>query len=176
MAVELVYETHSTTVDNEQGIATGWNGGVLSDRGRKQARELGERRRDVAVVYSSDLARAVETSEIAFGSVDVPVLLDPRLRECDYGALNGGPAAEVGRRVLQHLDDPFPGGESYRQVVARTRSFLADVAARHACDRVLVIAHSANRWAIQHLVDSVPLEQLVAAPFAWQEGCTFRID
>ena len=33
--VELVYETHSTTLDNEQGRATGWLPGVLSAAGRE---------------------------------------------------------------------------------------------------------------------------------------------
>ena len=30
MSVELVFETHSLTTDNERGVASGWNGGVLS--------------------------------------------------------------------------------------------------------------------------------------------------
>ena len=46
MAIELVYETHSTTVDNEAGIATGWREGRLSEAGRAQATALGERRHD----------------------------------------------------------------------------------------------------------------------------------
>ncbi|WP_206184869.1 hypothetical protein [Thermoactinospora rubra] len=41
----LIYETHSITVDNERGIATGWLPGELSPRGRELAGELGERRR-----------------------------------------------------------------------------------------------------------------------------------
>jgi broad specificity phosphatase PhoE len=175
-AVELVYETHSLTLDNEAGIATGWLDGELSARGREQARALGERRRDVDVVYASDLGRAVETAEIAFGGTGIPVHLDSRLRECDYGELNGGPGDEVGRRRLQHLEDPFPGGESYRQVVERTRAFLADVAARHDGDRVLVIAHSANRWAIDHLLDGRHLEQLLTEPFEWREGWRYTLE
>ncbi len=58
MAVEVVYETHSTSVDNERGIATGWLDGELSEWGREQASELGRRRRDdgIATVYASDPA------------------------------------------------------------------------------------------------------------------------
>ncbi len=41
MGVQLVYETHSTSVDNEVGRATGWLGGALSHAGREQARRLG---------------------------------------------------------------------------------------------------------------------------------------
>ena len=44
MAIELVFETHSTTVDNEEGRATGWLPGQLSARGRTQAQQLGRRR------------------------------------------------------------------------------------------------------------------------------------
>ena len=41
MAIELVYETHSTTIDTETGIATGWLEGRLSEAGRAQAKALG---------------------------------------------------------------------------------------------------------------------------------------
>ena len=119
MAVELVYETHSTSVDNERGTATGWLDGELSARGREQAAELGRRRRDdrVSMVYVSDLGRAVETAEIAFAGTDIPVRQDPRLRECDYGELNGAPVGEVAAVRRLHVEEAFPGGESYRQVL-----------------------------------------------------------
>jgi broad specificity phosphatase PhoE len=172
VAVELVYETHSTSVDNERGIATGWHDGELSETGRRQARELGERRRDdgIAAVYASDLGRAVETAEIAFGGSGIPVLLDPRLRECDYGELNGAPVEQVAVERRRRVDEPFPGGESYRQVVERTRSLLEAIAEAHDGERVLLIGHSANRWALQHLLEGAALEELVDAPFDWKPG------
>ena len=101
MAVELVYETHSTSVDNENGIATGWLDGRLSELGRRQAEELGARRRDVAAVYASDLGRAVETAAIAFRGAGIPVHHDARLRECDYGELNGATRGRGHRRAAR---------------------------------------------------------------------------
>jgi broad specificity phosphatase PhoE len=175
--LELVYETHSVTTDNEAEIATGWLPGRLSERGREQARLLGERRRDdgLAAVFASDLRRAVETVELAFGNSDVPLFLDWRLRECNYGELNGDAAERVAADRGQHVDVPYPGGESYRQVVERTASFLTDL--RRAWDgrRVCVVAHSANRWALEHLLHGTPLEELVDAPFAWREGWEYRV-
>jgi broad specificity phosphatase PhoE len=170
--VELVYETHSTTTDNERGIATGWLDGELSARGRTQARQLGERCRHdgIAAIYSSDLGRAVETARIAFRGSGIPLELDPRLRECDYGELNGMPVELVAAERSARVDEPYPGGESYRQVVERMRSFLEDLIAAHNADRVLAIAHSANRWALDHLLGARPLEELVAETFHWQEG------
>jgi broad specificity phosphatase PhoE len=171
--LELIFETHSTTTDNERGLATGWLPGELSESGRKQAVLLGERRQDVDAVFSSDLGRALETVAIAFFGADVPVFHDWRLRECDYGALNGAPVGEL--EVEKHIEVPYPGGESYRDVVARVSSFLADVRARWDGKRVLVVSHAAPRWALQHLLDGVPLEELVGAPFEWQPGWMFAV-
>ena len=81
MTRTLTFETHSWSEDNDHGIATGWLPGRLSDRGRALASELGERRRDVSVVFVSDLARAVETAEVAFRGAGIRVLADWRLRE-----------------------------------------------------------------------------------------------
>jgi broad specificity phosphatase PhoE len=178
MALELVYETHSTTLDNERGLATGWLPGELSEAGREQARAVGRRRRNdgIAAVYASDLRRAVETAEIAFSGSGIPVHHDDRLRECDYGELNGAPVEQLALVRRRHVDLPFPGGESYRQVVERTRAFLNDVAARHDGERIVVIAHSANRWALDHLVNGALLAELVDAPFAWQEGWLYVVN
>ncbi|MEU7890141.1 histidine phosphatase family protein [Microbispora bryophytorum] len=119
MAVEIVYETHSLTEDNEKGIATGWLPGRLSDQGRRFAVELGARRRDtdLAAVFVSDLHRAVETAQIAFAETTIPIRQDPRLRECNYGELNGCPVTVLAAQRARHIDDPFPGGQSYRQVI-----------------------------------------------------------
>ncbi|MDQ3875622.1 MAG: histidine phosphatase family protein [Actinomycetota bacterium] len=176
MAVQLVYETHSISVDNERGIATGWLPGELSERGRLLARGLGERRRDdgVACVFTSDLRRAVETAEIAFEGSGVEIRQDARLRECNYGELNGAPVAELHPR-RRFVDEPYPGGESYRECVEKMGSFLGDVVLEFDGHRVLVIAHSAQRWALSHLLEGVPLEDLVDAPFEWRKGWEYVV-
>jgi broad specificity phosphatase PhoE len=170
--VEIVYETHSISVDNEQGVATGWLDGELSVRGRKLARELGKRRASdgIVAVYSSDLRRAVETAELALGGSAIPIRLDWRLRECDYGELNGAPLSRFEGEPPRRIDVPYPGGESYRDVVARVRAFLEELPAEVDGSRILVIGHAATRWSLQHLLEGTPLEDVVGAPFRWQPG------
>jgi 2,3-bisphosphoglycerate-dependent phosphoglycerate mutase len=171
-ATAIVFETHATTVVNEEGRATGWLPGKLSARGREEALELGRRRTGdgIAAVFCSDLARAAETAAVAFGTSAIPVLHDWRLRECDYGQHNGMPAGEMHARRREHLDVPYPGGESWRQAVARAGRFLADPPLRWDGQRILVIGHIATRWALDHFINGIPLENLVAEEFAWQEG------
>jgi 2,3-bisphosphoglycerate-dependent phosphoglycerate mutase len=177
VAVEVVFETHSTTVDNEQGRATGWLGGELSAEGRAQARRLGQRRGDdgITAVFASDLARAVETATIAFGQSSVPVLYDWRLRECDYGRRNGMPVAELHAARHGHLDRPYPGGESWRQAITRVGRFVTDLPLRWGGQRVLLIGHTATRWGLDHHLGGVPVEELIGQDFAWQEGWEYRI-
>jgi broad specificity phosphatase PhoE len=176
MAVQLVYETHSITVDNERGIATGWLEGELSAEGRRLARALGERRCNdgLACVFTSDLRRAVETAAIAFERCELEIRQDARLRECNYGELNGRPVSEIEPR-RRFVDEPYPAGESWRDSAERMRSFLDDVADEFDDRRVLVIAHSAQRWALRHLLEEVPLEELIDSPFEWQEGWEYLL-
>ncbi len=178
MALQLVYETHAITTDNEAGIATGWLPGELSARGRETAAELGARRRHdgLAAVYVSDLARAVETARIAFDGSDIPVVIDRRLRECNYGRLNGMPRARLDAERPRHIDVPWPDGESYRDVVERTRELLGDLIARHDGGRVLLVAHSANRLALDHLLLGRDVRALVTEPFEWRPGWEYLLE
>jgi broad specificity phosphatase PhoE len=42
-------------------------------------------------------------------------------------------------------------------------------------ERVLLIGHVATRWALDHRVNGVPLEELAAAQFDWQEGWEYEL-
>jgi len=90
MAVKIIYFVHGTTKDNENNISTGQNQGELSLLGIKQSKELSKQIKDkkFSVVFCSDLKRAKQSAEISFKG-KYPIIIDKRLRECDYGKLNG---------------------------------------------------------------------------------------
>jgi 2,3-bisphosphoglycerate-dependent phosphoglycerate mutase len=172
----VLFETHSWSEDNEAGVATGWLPGTLSVRGLEAARALGERHRSLPpdVVYTSDLHRAVQTAELAFGGHGPPIVKDHRLRECDYGRLNGSPVHVVHGDRSQYLASPYPQGESWQMAVDRVAGFIEEL--RHtSASRVVVIGHVATRWAFQHAVDGVPLESLLDEEFDWQPGWEYDL-
>lgn len=80
------------------------------------------------------------------------------------------PRAELDALRRAKLDEPWPGGESWRQAVARVTGFLEELPRAYDGERVLVIGHVATRWALDHAARGVPLETLVAEEFAWREG------
>jgi broad specificity phosphatase PhoE len=173
----LIFETHATTVDNEAGLASGWFDVALSTAGEQQARMLGDRRRDdhLAVVFCSDLTRSLRTAEVAFGDRSLQIARDARLRECDYGDLTRRPTSEIEQQRLRHLVEPFPNGESYQQVVERVSGWLRELMPQFDACTVLIIGHRATFYALEHLINGVPLREAVTSPWAWQPGWTYHL-
>ena len=178
-AIEIVFETHSTTTDNERWVASGWLDGQLSPLGRRQAKELGERRaerRGIVAVFCSDLGRAVETAQIAFGGRGLPIFHDWRLRECNYGMLNG-----TRRRAARGRADearPRPVLRAARATPRSSRACGASsrISRRGIADkRIVVIGHSATKWALDHLLEGTPLDELVEGSFRWQPGWLYTL-
>ena len=83
--------------------------------------------------------------------------------------------AQLAASRVRHIDAPYPEGQSYRDVVAATRVFLRDLAAAYGGRTVVVIAHSANKWALDHLLHGILLADLVDAPFGWHEGWHYTV-
>jgi len=84
------------------------------------------------------------------------------------------PVSELHAGRIEHLDQLYPGGESWRQAVDRVGRFLVDLPLRWSGCRLLVIGHVATRWGLEHFIDGVPLENLVREEFAWQAGWEYR--
>jgi 2,3-bisphosphoglycerate-dependent phosphoglycerate mutase len=66
------------------------------------------------------------------------------------------------------VDEPWPSGESYRDVARRVRSFLTDLSTLDG--PILLIGHSATRMALDHLLTGRPLTAAVATPLDWHPG------
>lgn len=120
----------------------------LDDRGRAQARaaRAALQGRPLSAVLCSPLRRARETAALAVPGV--PVHLDDRLRELDFGALTGLTWAEVEARhpdaaaqwVARGWPMP-PGGEDPRALWRRAAAAALDLHASQAGGDVLVVCH-----------------------------------
>lgn len=175
--VTIIFEAHGTTLDNEQKLASGHYDVELSKLGEAQAKELGGRYKEaeLAAVFCSDMQRAYRTAEIAFNGRKMYILKDARLRECDYGDETRRPESEVKPQKPNHITEPFPGGESYEQCVARMKDFLDHVKKNYEGKTILVIGHRGTQYGLDHLVNGEDLRSAITKPWQWQPGWRYEL-
>ncbi|HEX9153299.1 MAG TPA: histidine phosphatase family protein [Candidatus Saccharimonadales bacterium] len=176
--VTITYFVHGTTTDNEQGIATGWLPGELSQKGVEQSIRLGEqvKGQKFDAVYCSDLKRAIDSAKLSFA--DHKPICDDRLREANYGDFNGLPHT-FKDKMLDYVDVPFPNGESYRDVEMRIQSFCDFLREHHDGQHIAIVAHQAPQLALEVLLNGKSWSQAITQDWrrtgAWQPGWGYRI-
>lgn len=121
----------------------------------------------IDLICCSDLKRAVQTVELAFGN-KIPVIIDKRLRELNYGDYNGKLSEIVEKMKIQHIKEPFPNGESYKQAMQRTQDFYKELKEKYKDKTVLVVGHRATQYGLDTLINKKSLEELLSVKFKWQ--------
>jgi probable phosphoglycerate mutase len=124
-------------------------GGWLTDLGKEQAADLGERLRGerVAAVYTSRLARAQETGAVAGDRLGLTPVTVQGVQEFSVGSLAGTPALDPEARevfvawVTGDLGRRWPGAETGSEVVARFVAAVEWLADQHRGETVLVVSH-----------------------------------
>jgi broad specificity phosphatase PhoE len=130
----LIYlARHGETAWSLSGQHTGLTDLPLTERGERNARQLGERLKGLTVarVFTSPLRRAVRTCELAgFGAV---AEVDRDLLEWNYGEYEGRRTAEIlaERPGWQLFRDGCPGGESPDQIGAWADRVVSRLRAIH---------------------------------------------
>lgn len=153
----------------------------LSPRGEAQADALGrwfagghEDGRP-EVILASPYVRAMETARRfrdAGGAVEtVPVCPDERLREKEFGILDGLTVAGIRaqlpeqfafRRQLGKFYHRPPGGESWADVIFRLRSMMDTVSLHHGGQRVMIVAHQVVVLCLRYILETMTEAQILA--------------
>jgi broad specificity phosphatase PhoE len=119
--------------------------GPLTDVGRQQARQLGERLEGepLGLCIVTEFARTVETADEILGGRDVPRIVVPELNDPYYGAFEGGPLSAYRAWAASHGPEDVPpgGGESRVAIAKRYLEGFRIVLARPE-STVLVVCHS----------------------------------
>lgn len=147
--MKVILVRHGRTSWNEEGRLQGWKGISLSERGISEVETLAGKLSDIRpeIIYSSDLARAVQTAEtlMRLNSWKVPHKIDSRLREINHGLWEGRKVSEIPELRDMETVEGFrpPGGESFRDVATRVGGFMAELkSSGHA--EVLVVGHQVS--------------------------------
>lgn len=176
--VTIIFEAHSTTLDNEAHRSSGHNNVDLSELGIEQSKELGERykNKNFDAIFCSDLLRSYKTAEIAFKDRGFSIIKDTRLRECDYGDLTCHPSTEVDVEKPKRISVKFPNGESYEDTAVRMKSFLKDLLKNYDGKKVMIIGHRATQYGLEHWIKGVSLYDAITARWKWQHGWIYELN
>ena len=154
MITRLYLVRHGATQLTAEDRFAGSIGVDLSEEGRWQARQLGERLRNegITAAYCSPLSRSADTARIIAGPCGVAPIDRDGLREISHGHWEGLTRREVEERFPSEYtaweEDPFTfapeGGESGVSVLARALPAIRDIVTAHLGERVVVVSHKAT--------------------------------
>ncbi len=153
-------ETDWNRLDRWQG----WIASPVNAHGRLQVEALASFLRNIGIgaLYSSDLKRAVQTSEIISEKTGVKPVYDPDLRERNIGSWQGLMLEELRdwypEEYGQYISNPdeyrVPGGETLREVQKRMRRAFDRITADETAETVAIVTHTVTiRTVLESLVE-----------------------
>jgi broad specificity phosphatase PhoE len=180
MTTLITYLVHGTTLDNEKDISSGWADVELSPLGIQQSIDLKDKLngKTFDAVFCSDLKRAVDSAHLTFDGL-APIIIDPRLRECNYGTYNAQPSSIVEPLQEENITNRFPDGECYEDVKARIASFLQDLKINHDGKHIAIVAHKAPQLALDVLLRGKTWKEAFAEDWrkvkGWKPGWEYTV-
>lgn len=171
----LYIARHGESEWNTLGKWTGWTDVSLTEKGRNDARKVGEsflENTKFDVIYTSDLKRTFETLDAMMEGAgnelrasDAGVIHAPELKERDYGIYTGKDKWEVQKEVSDDVftgirrgwDYPIPQGENLKQVYDRVEPYFVNeiLPKLRAGQKVLVVAHGNSIRALMKYLDNI---------------------
>jgi len=142
---------HAQTVWNQEKRIQGQSDSPLSEQGQRQAAAWGHdlKRISWSRILASDSGRALATAERINAALRIPLTIDSRLKEQDWGQWEGKTVRQIEAEAPQMLDEQIkagwdfcpPGGESRYSVLTRCQAALQEAAERFAGQILLVVTH-----------------------------------
>jgi 2,3-bisphosphoglycerate-dependent phosphoglycerate mutase len=169
---------HGETDWNADGRIQGQRDIALNDKGQWQARRAADRLAEdntpVAAIYSSDLARALDTARSIAQVLGLDVGTDRRLRERGFGDFEGRTFTELEQdyphdTARWRARDPAwapPGGETLATLGERIASATAELAQRHLGQQIVLVAHGG----VLDMMYRIATRQAFDAPRTWPLG------
>ena len=152
LATNVLLIRHGQSEGNAERRFGGHTATPLSSRGRKQAQATARslKSEPITAIYSSDLARAMETALPLSKLTGLPVRGTRAFRERSVGVMEGltfedaaqkhpEQYAALLRRDFEHI---LTGGESYRQLLDRAQEKLDQLIEEHRGGRIVVFSHT----------------------------------
>jgi len=139
----------------------------LTEKGRRQvlrgARKL--KKENIHLIFSSDILRTKETSQIIAKETGAKIIFDKRLRELNGGVFNGKNPQEFWK-FLSNKKNPYlarvPGGESLNDVRKRVYSLIKDIDQKYRGKNIVIVSHEFPLTVLEKTLEGMSIESIVA--------------
>lgn len=157
---------HGEAISNVKQVVSSWPEkfkNPLTSKGRAQikmaAKKLADKKIDL--IFSSDLLRAKQTSEIIGKTLKINPKFDKRLREAGFGNLNGRPAEELLYLKFEEgkLNHVVKKSENYDDVLKRVSGFIKEINRKYKGKNILLVSHQCPLWILENWVRGFSLKE-----------------
>ena len=176
----IYFARHGETVWNVENKICGMTDSPLTEKGRQQARELGQKVKESGVhideILYSPLSRAADTAKAVAEAAGRPARCEPRLREQCFGKYEGTPRDGAEFRISKtHFADRYDGGESMMQLAQRIYNLL-DELRQDENKTYLLVAHNGIARVVESYFHDMTNEEYAAAGIKNCELVKYRFE
>lgn len=175
--MKIYFIRHGETVWNTLKIFQGSSNSPLTEKGREQAKKLGEKLKNTEFTnfYSSPMGRTIETSQLIIGDRDIKIEFIEEFKEISVGRMEGVPREKFEKDFPEQYHnfffnpkdyDPTPfDGETYPHLLERVQIGLNKIIQNYEKDDIVaVVSHGVTLKAIFKIIKNMSFEELGEAP------------
>lgn len=155
---------HGEAISNVKNMNSSWPEkfhNPLTKRGVEQIKEAIKKlkKAEVDLIFSSDLLRTKQTAEMLGKGLKVKPKYDARLREIDFGTINGKPIKELLYMSFskKELEKKRRKVETYQHILRRIKSFFSEVDKRYKNKTIVIVSHQCPLWVLETTVNGFSL-------------------
>lgn len=144
--MSLYVTRHGQTDYNVENRVCGISDARLTALGIEQAKSLVGQLENIELdyLYVSPLKRAIKTANRANLHHHLPLLIEPRISELNFGIYEGVDRKDPDfLRNKRDLAYRYPGGESFIELCKRVYEFLDEIMEQWTSGNVLLVCHGA---------------------------------
>jgi probable phosphoglycerate mutase len=160
--MKLYISRHGQTPWNVEDLICGRTDVPLTEVGQQQALRLAESALDkgIDVILCSPMLRARQTAQAVSDAIGVPIQIDERLIEMDFGTFEGTSRfGEEFQWIRAQMSTRFPGGESGFDVAYRVYSLLYEIKEKYADKTVLLVCHNCVSRMVRSFFMNMSIEE-----------------
>lgn len=175
--MKIYFIRHGETVWNTLKIFQGSSNSPLTEKGREQAKKLGEKLKNTEFTnfYSSPMGRTIETSQLIIGDRNIKIEFIEEFKEISVGRMEGVPREKFEKDFPEQYHNFFFNpkdydptsfdGETYPHLLERVQIGLNKIIQNHEKDDIVaVVSHGVTLKAIFKIIKNMSFEELGEAP------------